>query len=149
MAVECAQAKAIARAWVPWVLLAVVTSCPACAPAATAQCQSVYVPATIVTVTDATTGQPVCGANVAAWRIFDDAAVGRISLGGDEGDSGCTGQYSGALQGTGTWTVHVQNAGYETATTAVQAPSPVDCSSSAPNRPQQVSISLSRSPDAG
>lgn len=108
------------------------------------ECNSIFTPSTIVTVTDQATGRPVCGANVTAWRIWEDAAVGTTTFGGDAGDSSCTGQYGGALGSTATWTIQVTKAGYRTQTVSVDGPAWVDCAQANSNSalPQQVLVKL-------
>jgi hypothetical protein len=82
------------------------------------ECDSTETPESIVTVTDVSTGQPVCGAAVTTWRVFDDAMVGETTLVGEATDATCTGKYDGFPVGI----IHVAKDGYETKTVSVALP---------------------------
>jgi hypothetical protein len=125
-------------------LFTAVTLGNGCAPQP--QCNSLFTPDTIVTVSDLATGQPICGATVIVWRLWEDAAVGTSTLGGGPEDTSCTGQYGGSLDSTAVWTIQVSKAGYESKVTSVSGPAPIDCDTSGNNSPQQVSVALTPAP---
>jgi hypothetical protein len=123
-----------------YTLLTAVIVGNGCAPQA--QCNSLHTPETIVTVSDLATGQPICGATVTVWRLWDDAAVGTSTFGGGPEDTSCTGQYGGFLDNTAVWTIHVSKAGYETKMATVSGPAAIDCNKGGNDSPQQVSVAL-------
>ena len=111
------------------------------------QCNSTIDPSTVVTVTDETTGQPVCGATVQAWRSLDDAMVGQTTFMAGAGEAGCSGEYTGFLLNTGPWTVEVDKTGYATTIATVNGPAPIDCNAvQGPIQSQEISVVLSPQP---
>jgi hypothetical protein len=111
-------------------------------PACSSTCQY----QTIVTVTDAATGLPICGATVTASTPVYGLPDASVPFSYDPAvDGGCSGRYAAAIVGSPAemFSVQVDAAGYARASTSVHGlqtdgcPSPGMCAS------QAVSVALS------
>jgi hypothetical protein len=106
-----------------------------------ASCNAVCEPQTIITVTDSSTGLPICGASVIATNGGSAVSFSEFQA----RDGGCRGEYGATLIGdpnAAPWLVQIGAAGHVSGTASVHSLLEGGCQEPGNCAPQSVNITL-------